>query len=43
MVAERAARHLIPTILELGGKDAALIFADCPLERAIEGIMYGAF
>jgi len=43
LVAERAARRLIPTILELGGKDAALVFADCHLERAIEGITYGAF
>ena len=42
-VAERAAKHLIPTILELGGKDASLIFADCNLERAVEGIAYGAF
>ena len=29
--AERAAKHLIPTILELGGKDASLVFADCHL------------
>ena len=43
MVAERAARHLIPSILELGGKDAGLVFADCHLERAVEGITYGAF
>jgi 4,4'-diapolycopenoate synthase len=43
MVAERAARHLIPAILELGGKDAALVFADCHLERAVEGVTYGAF
>ena len=43
MVAERAAKHLIPTILELGGKDAALVFADCHMGRAIEGITYGAF
>ncbi len=43
MVAERAARHLIPAILELGGKDAALIFADCHLARAVEGITFGAF
>lgn len=43
MVAERAAKHLIPVILELGGKDASLVFADCHLERAIEGITYGAF
>jgi acyl-CoA reductase-like NAD-dependent aldehyde dehydrogenase/uncharacterized protein (DUF2141 family) len=42
-VAERAAKHLIPTIFELGGKDASLIFADCNLNRAVEGITYGAF
>lgn len=43
MVAERAARYLIPAILELGGKDPSLVFADCHLERAVEGIAYGAF
>lgn len=42
-VAERAAKHLIPIVLELGGKDAALVFADCNFERAVEGIVYGAF
>jgi len=42
-VAERAAKHLIPTILELGGKDASLVFADCHLDRVVEGITYGAF
>jgi len=42
-VAQRAAQHLIPSILELGGKDASLVFADCHLERAVEGIAYGAF
>ena len=42
-VAERAAKHLIPTVLELGGKDAGLVFADCHLDRAVEGITYGAF
>jgi uncharacterized protein (DUF2141 family) len=42
-VAQRAAKYLIPTILELGGKDASLVFADCHLDRAIEGITYGAF
>ncbi len=43
MVAEQAAKHLIPVILELGGKDPSLVFADCHLERAVEGITYGAF
>jgi 4,4'-diapolycopenoate synthase len=42
-IAEHAAKHLIPTILELGGKDASLVFADCHLERAIQGVTYGAF
>lgn len=43
MVAQRAARYLIPTVLELGGKDASLVFEDCHLDRAVEGIAYGAF
>jgi acyl-CoA reductase-like NAD-dependent aldehyde dehydrogenase/uncharacterized protein (DUF2141 family) len=43
LVAQRAARHLIPTVLELGGKDASLVFEDCHLDRAVEGIVYGAF
>ena len=42
-VAARAAAKLIPTVLELGGKDAAVIFADCPLQRTVEGVVYGAF
>jgi uncharacterized protein (DUF2141 family) len=42
-IAEHAAKHLIPTILELGGKDASLVFGDCHFERVIEGITYGAF
>jgi 4,4'-diapolycopenoate synthase len=42
-VAERAAKHLIPMVLELGGKDASLVFSDCHLDRAVEGITYGAF
>lgn len=42
-VAEHAARHMIPGVFELGGKDPALVFADCPVERAVEGVTYGAF
>lgn len=42
-IAERAARHLIPTMMELGGKDAAIVFSDCNLDRTIEGVVYGAF
>jgi acyl-CoA reductase-like NAD-dependent aldehyde dehydrogenase/uncharacterized protein (DUF2141 family) len=42
-IARRAAKHLIPIIFELGGKDASIVFADCHLDRAVEGITYGAF
>jgi acyl-CoA reductase-like NAD-dependent aldehyde dehydrogenase len=37
-VAARAAERLIPTSLELGGKDAALVLADCDLERTAIGV-----
>lgn len=43
LVARQAAEKLIPTILELGGKDAALVFADCNMERTLGGVLYGAF
>lgn len=42
-VAVRAAQVLIPAVLELGGKDAAIVFADCNLDRAVNGVLYGAF
>ena len=42
-VAMRAAERLIPTLLELGGKDPSLVFADCNFQRAVEGVAYGAF
>jgi uncharacterized protein (DUF2141 family) len=42
-IAQRAAAHLIPGIFELGGKDASIVFDDCQMDRAIEGITYGAF
>jgi acyl-CoA reductase-like NAD-dependent aldehyde dehydrogenase len=37
-VAMRAAERLIPASVELGGKDAALVLADCDLERTALGI-----
>lgn len=43
LIAQHAAQHLIPCILELGGKDASVVFADCNLDRAVEGVAYGAF
>jgi acyl-CoA reductase-like NAD-dependent aldehyde dehydrogenase len=39
----RAAQHPIPVILELGGKDAMLVFDDANLSRACNAALYGAF
>jgi acyl-CoA reductase-like NAD-dependent aldehyde dehydrogenase len=37
-VAKRAAELLIPCSVELGGKDAAIVLADCDMERTVLGI-----
>ncbi len=42
-IAVRCAERFIPTSLELGGKDAAIVLADCPLERTARGLVWGAF
>jgi len=42
-VMERAARHLIPVELELGGKDPMIVFEDVNIDRAVAGAMWGAF
>jgi len=39
----RAAQHPIPVLLELGGKDAMIVFADADLPRAANAALYGAF
>lgn len=41
-VAERAALRLIPSSLELGGKDIAVVLEDADLERSAAGIAWGA-
>jgi acyl-CoA reductase-like NAD-dependent aldehyde dehydrogenase len=42
-VATRAAESLTPVALELGGKDAAIVLEDADLDRAANGIVFGAF
>jgi acyl-CoA reductase-like NAD-dependent aldehyde dehydrogenase/uncharacterized protein (DUF2141 family) len=42
-IAMRCAERLIPVVLELGGKDPAIVFADCNFARTVEGVAYGAF
>ena len=42
-VMQRAAQHPVPVMLELGGKDAMLVFADADLSRARDAALYGAF
>jgi acyl-CoA reductase-like NAD-dependent aldehyde dehydrogenase len=39
----QAAQDLIPTTLELGGKDPMVVFANANLERAAKGAVWGAF
>ncbi|MBL0057989.1 MAG: aldehyde dehydrogenase family protein [Elusimicrobia bacterium] len=38
-----AATHLIPVVLELGGKDPMIVFDDAPFDRTVEAAVYGAF
>ncbi len=43
IIQEIAARDLIPTTLELGGKDPMIIFNDADLKRAAQAAVWGAF
>ncbi len=38
-----AAKNLTPVVLELGGKDPAVVARDADLDRAARGIVWGAF
>lgn len=40
-IADAAAKKLIPTTLELGGKSANIFFSDCQWDKAIEGTQMG--
>jgi acyl-CoA reductase-like NAD-dependent aldehyde dehydrogenase len=42
-IAVACAERLVPTSLELGGKDAAIVLKDCKLERTARGLVWGAF
>jgi acyl-CoA reductase-like NAD-dependent aldehyde dehydrogenase len=42
-IALACAEQLIPTSLELGGKDSAIVLGDCDLERTTRGVLWGAF
>ncbi len=41
MIADAAAKKIIPSTLELGGKSANIYFPDAPWEKAIEGLQIG--
>ena len=41
-VARVCAERLVPCSLELGGKDAAIVLADADLDRAANGVVWGA-
>ncbi|MGG3469919.1 aldehyde dehydrogenase family protein [Neobacillus pocheonensis] len=43
IIQEIAAKELIPTTLELGGKDPMIVFKDAHLERAAKGAAWAAF
>lgn len=42
-IAEACAKKLIPSVLELGGKDAMIVLADSNLENASSAAVWGAF
>jgi succinate-semialdehyde dehydrogenase/glutarate-semialdehyde dehydrogenase len=43
VVMAAAAKNLTPVVLELGGKDAAVVCHDADLDRAAKGVVWGAF
>lgn len=42
-IMEAAAKHLTPTVMELGGQDAAIVCADADIDVASSGLVWGSF
>ncbi|GAA3555040.1 aldehyde dehydrogenase family protein [Marinobacter xestospongiae] len=42
-IAEAAARNVVPCVLELGGKSAALVFEDADIDALVEDVRWGIF
>ncbi|WP_271272264.1 aldehyde dehydrogenase family protein [Aliamphritea hakodatensis] len=43
LIAEAAARNLVPCVLELGGKSAAIVCEDADLDTVVESVRWGIF
>ncbi len=43
IIAERAARHLKPVLLELGGKAPLVVLKDADVDEAVKAAIFGAF
>lgn len=42
-ICEAAAKHLTPVVMELGGKDAAIVCADADLDKTTSGLVWASF
>jgi succinate-semialdehyde dehydrogenase/glutarate-semialdehyde dehydrogenase len=42
-IAEAAAKHLTPVVMELGGQDSAIVCSDADLDIASSGVLWGSF
>lgn len=42
-ICEAAAKHLTPVVMELGGKDAAIVCSDADVDKASSGLVWASF
>ena len=42
-ICEAAAKHLTPVVMELGGKDAAIVCGDADVDKASSGLVWASF